>query len=224
MAPEATQLAGIYLLTPDSGVRGFDAVFAVVEQALDAGVRAVQYRDKTADDAQRLDRAYRLTALTRAAGALLIVNDSVEIATSCGADGVHLGRDDDDVAHARRRLPHQLLGVSCYNLLDRAHAAIAAGADAVAFGSIFESVTKPAAVRAPLALLSEARAAWPQRRIVAIGGIDPDNVSTVAAAGAHAAAVLDAVFGAKNPAEAVRRLIRRFDQGKIQHDEQRAIV
>ena len=60
MALEATRLAGIYLLTPDSGARGFDSVLAVVEQSLDAGVRAVQYRDKSADDAQRLDRACRL--------------------------------------------------------------------------------------------------------------------------------------------------------------------
>ena len=224
MALEATRLAGIYLLTPDSDARGFDSVLAVVEQSLDAGVRAVQYRDKTADDAQRLDRAYRLAALTRAAGALLIVNDSIDIAMRSGASGVHLGRDDGDVAHARRRLPDQLLGVSCYNRLDRARAAIAAGADAVAFGSIFESVTKPAAVRAPLALVSEARATWPQRRIIAIGGIDADNVATVAAAGAHAAAVLDAIFGAENPAQAVHELIRRFDQGKIQHDEQRTTI
>jgi thiamine-phosphate pyrophosphorylase len=224
MALEATRLAGIYLLTPDSGARGFDSVLAVVEQSLDAGVRAVQYRDKTADDAQRLDRAYRLAALTRAAGALLIVNDSIDIAMRSGANGVHLGRDDGNVAHARRRLPDQLLSVSCYNQLDRARDAIAAGADAVAFGSIFESVTKPAAVRAPLALVSEARVTWPQRRIIAIGGIDADNVVTVAAAGAHAAAVLDAIFGAENPAQAVRELIRRFDQGKIQHDEQRTTM
>ena len=224
MVLEATRLAGIYLLTPDARVLAFDTVLAVVEQSLDAGVRAVQYRDKTSDDARRLDRACRLAALTRAAGALLIVNDSIEIAMRSGANGVHLGRDDGDVAHARRRLPNQLLGVSCYNQLDRARAAIAAGADAVAFGSIFESVTKPAAVRAPLALVSEARATWPQRRIIAIGGIDADNVATVAAAGAHAVAVLDAVFGAENPAAAVRELIRRFDQGKIQHDEQRTTI
>jgi thiamine-phosphate pyrophosphorylase len=224
MMTKATWLGGVYLLTPDSGEHGFDAVLDVVQVSLDAGVRAVQYRDKTPVDAQRLDRACRLAALTHAAGALLIVNDSIEIATSSGADGVHLGRDDGDVAHARRRLPHQLLGVSCYNQLDRARAAIAAGADAVAFGSIFESVTKPAAVRAPLALLSEARAAWPQRRIIAIGGINAENVATVAAAGAHAAAVLDAIFGAENPAHAACELVRRFDQGKVQHDEQRATV
>ena len=152
--------------------------------------------------------------MTRAAGALLIVNDDVEIAVTSGADGVHLGRDDGDVADARRRLPHRLLGVSCYNELDLARAAIAGGADAIAFGSIYPSVTKPAAVRAPLSLLSDARAAWPQQRIIAIGGINAENVATRRCCGADAAAVLDAIFGAENPASAARELVRRFDEGR----------
>ena len=214
MAPEAKQLAGIYLLTPDSASRAFDTVLSVVQQSLDAGVRAIQYRDKTAHAAQRFDRASRLLAMTRAAGALLIVNDDVEIAVRSGADGVHLGRDDGDVANARGRLPHRLLGVSCYNKLDLARAAIASGADAIAFGSMYPSVTKPAAVRASLSLLSDAHSTWPQQRIIAIGGINVENVATVAAAGADAAAVLDAVFGAENPASAARELVRQFDQGR----------
>ncbi len=224
MKLDPARLAGVYLLTPDSDGRGFDALLAVVKQALDVGVRAVQYRDKTCDAVQRLERASRVAELTRAAGALLIVNDSIEAAICSGADGVHLGRDDGDVADARDRLPHRLIGVSCYNQLDRARAAIAAGADAVAFGSMFESATKPAAVRAPLALLSDARAAWPHQRIIAIGGINAENIASVAAAGTHAAAVLGAVFGSDHPAQAVRELIQRFDQGKVQHDEQRTIV
>jgi len=224
MKLEPARLAGVYLLTPESDTRGFDAMLAVVKQALDVGVRAVQYRDKNCDAPQRLERASRVAELTRAAGAILIVNDSIEAAISSGADGVHLGRDDGDVTDARDRLPHRLIGVSCYNQFDRARAAIAAGADAVAFGSMFASATKPAAAGAPLTLLSAARAAWPQRRIIAIGGINTENIATVAAAGAHAAAVLGAVFGADRPAQAVRELIQRFDQGRIQHDEQRAVV
>ena len=166
-------------------------------------------------------------AMTRAAGALLIVNDSVEIASSSGADGVHMGRDDGDVADARRRLPHRLLGVSCYNELELAHAPRSrAGADAIAFGSMYPSVTKPAAVRAPLSLLSDARAAWPQQRIIAIGGINAENVATVAAAGADAAAVLDAIFGAENPASAARELYgdSMKDEAGCRHDKQRTTV
>lgn len=224
MAVEAQRLSGVYLLTPDTRASGFDAVLDVVKHALDAGVRAIQYRDKTADDAQRLERACRLVALAHAAGALLIVNDHLDVAIGCGADGIHIGRDDGDIARARRRLPHQLLGVSCYNEHRRAEQAIAAGADAIAFGSMFDSVTKPSATRAPLTLLADARAAWPQQRIIAIGGINVSNIARVAAAGAHCAAVLDAVFGNENPAHAARELVRRFDEGMAIHGEQRTTV
>lgn len=221
---DANRLTGIYLLTPDVDARGFDRVLDVVGDALKAGVRAVQYRDKTADVRTRLERARRLVELVHAAGALLIVNDYVDVALDCGSDGVHVGRGDESATTARQRLPGRLLGVSCYNDLGNARAAITAGADVVAFGSMFSSVTKPAAVRAPLALLTEARAAWPDRRIVAIGGINADNIAQVAQAGAHAAAVLDAVFGAENPMHAARMLVRRFEEGSVQREKQRTTV
>ncbi len=222
--PEPSQLAGVYLLTPNCEFGAFDEVLSVVEQALHAGVRVVQYRDKAAGTTQRIDRAGRIVALAHAAGALLIVNDSVEVALSIAADGVHLGRDDGDVLVARNRLPGRLVGVSCYNDLANAHRAIAAGADAIAFGSMFASVTKPAAVHAPLALLTEARSAWPRQRVIAIGGINRDNIATVAEAGAHAAAVLDAVFSAERPAQAARELVEQFDKGRRRNEEQRTTV
>ena len=221
---DSTQFAGVYLLTPNADARGFAAVLDVVEQALNAGVRVVQFRDKTVDVQQRLQRASRLVALAHAAGALLIVNDSVEVAVDSDADGVHLGRDDGDVEQARSRLGDRLLGVSCYDALANARNAVAGGADALAFGSMFASVTKPGAVRTPLTLLAEARTTWPQQRIVAIGGITTDNIIQVAQAGAHAAAILDAVFGAKNPAHAARELVRRFDEGRCRYAEQRTTV
>src|SRR5688572_9507148 len=129
MTSDATRLAGIYLLTPDFDSRGPETVFDIVQQSLNVGVRAIQYRDKSAGATQRLGRARRLAAMTRAAGAVLIVNDSIEIALDSGADGLHIGREDGDVADARRRVPHHILGVSCYNELERARAAVLAGAD-----------------------------------------------------------------------------------------------
>ena len=88
-----------------------------------------------------------------------IVNDDLELALECGADGVHLGRDDGELAAARAKLDGKLLGASCYDSLAAARAAVAAGADYVAFGSVFSSPTKPSAVRAPLvALRRSARA------------------------------------------------------------------
>ena len=224
MPIDPRRLRGVYLLTPDVDARGFDRVLDIVDEALKAGVRAIQYRDKTTDGATRLVRARQLVALTRATDSLLIVNDSVDVARDCGADGVHVGRDDEAVSTARQRLPDGLLGVSCYTELGNARAAVAAGADAVAFGSVFASLTKPAADRAPLTLLTQARATWPDRRIVAIGGINAGNIADVAQAGAHAAAVLDAVFGADNPMHAARMLVLKFEEGRVLHEKQRKTV
>jgi thiamine-phosphate pyrophosphorylase len=137
---------------------------------------------------------------------------------------VHLGRDDEEPGLARRLLPTALIGVSCYNELQRAEVAVARGADAIAFGSMFASSTKPAAVRASLDLLTAARERWPTQRIIAIGGIERGNIGAVAAAGAHAAALISAVFDAGNPAHAARELIDLFNEGQQRHESQRAAV
>ncbi len=223
-AIDPIRLAGVYLLTPDTDDADFGRVLAIVEQALQAGVRVIQYREKKAAIAVQFSRSERLRRLTRRADALLIINDSVEVAAHCEADGVHLGRADGEVFAARQRLGHRLVGVSCYNEVGSAQAAIAASADAIAFGSIYPSATKPDAVRAPLALVTQARATWPQCRTVAIGGINASNVANVAAAGAHAAAVLDAVFAARDPAQAASELVQRFEQGRRNYEEQRTAL
>ena len=115
-------------------------------------------------------------------------------ALAIGADGVHLGRDDGDIVAARCALRGKLIGVSCYDSVAAARAAVAAGADYVAFGSVFPSATKPGAVRAPLGLFEEARALGVPR--VAIGGITPQNAASVLKAGADALAVISALFDA----------------------------
>jgi thiamine-phosphate pyrophosphorylase len=203
------RLRGLYLLTPDWSDTA--RLLAVTEAALAAGVRALQYRHKQADTALRRAQAAALRALTRRHGALLIVNDRVELAAEVDADGLHIGRDDGDVAALRTRWP-RLLGVSCYAEPARARAAAAAGADYVAFGAVFASPTKPAAVRAPLPLLTDARRDG--LYVVAIGGIDAGNIAQVAAAGAHAAALISAVYDAADPAAAVRLLAQRFKDGE----------
>ena len=224
MPTDRARLAGVYLLTPDAAGAAFDRVLRVVEQALDAGVRVVQYRNKNADGAERLRQATTLVRLVQSAGALAIVNDRPDLALATGADGVHLGRDDGDVGAARRALPAGLLGVSCYDALGRAEQAVADGADAIAFGSIYPSLTKPTAVRAPLELLRAARARWPTRRVIAIGGIDAGNIHEVAEAGAHAAALISAVFDAGDPRRAADRLVHLFNEGQQRHESQRAAV
>ena len=224
MPTDRARIAGVYLLTPDADGRAFDRVLGVVDQALAAGVRVVQYRNKRADAREREQQARALVRLVQSAGALAIVNDRVELALAVGADGVHLGRDDGDVRAARALMPDGLLGVSCYDDLARAGHAVTDGADAIAFGSMFPSSTKPQAVHAPLELLADARSRWPTRRVIAIGGIDGGNIHEVAEAGAHAAALISAVFDADDPGRAAAALVHLFNEGQQRHESQRAAV
>jgi thiamine-phosphate pyrophosphorylase len=187
-------IRGLYAITPPT--EDTDRLVRLVAAALVGGAQAVQYRDKSDDRARRRAQAGALRELCRQRGVPFIVNDDVELALEVRADGVHLGRDDPDPSAARARLgAGMLIGVSCYADLARALAAVSAGADYVAFGSVFASRTKPQAVHAPLALFARARArvAVP---LVAIGGITPANASEVLSAGADSLAVSSALFDA----------------------------
>ncbi|WP_266183893.1 thiamine phosphate synthase [Dyella humicola] len=182
---------GLYVIT--DGPR--PDLLEVVAQALAGGAQLVQYRDKTTDSARRLAEARVIQALCADRGIPMIVNDDIELARAAGADGVHLGEDDGDVAAARNALGQQaIIGVSCYDSLERARALAAAGADYVAFGAFFPSPTKPNAGRASPELLRQSAALGVPR--VAIGGITPDNGGSLIEAGADYLAVISAVFGA----------------------------
>lgn len=209
--PQRT-VAGLYAITPEDA--DTDRLARKVQAALAGGARLVQYRSKSPDAAARRSQGERLLGVCRHAGAPLIVNDDLELALAIGADGVHLGRDDGDVARARARLgPDRLLGVSCYDRLELAIAAVAAGADYVAFGSAFASPTKPEAVRAPSALFTQARSRL-RVPIVAIGGITPENARRVIEAGADAVAVITAVFDAQDVAAAAAAFRSLFQHRK----------
>lgn len=165
-----------------------------VGEAIDGGAAIIQYRDKSSASATRLEQATVLASLCRARKVPLIINDDVELARSVSADGVHLGIDDDSVRAARAQLgADAIIGVSCYNQLARAQDAVAAGADYVAFGRFFASITKPNAVTADIELLVDARHQL-QVPIVAIGGITSDNGGALIAAGADYLAAIDGVF------------------------------
>lgn len=205
---------------PVSAIRGLYAItqqtndtprlLAVVRAALDGGARMVQYRDKTRRTALRIDQASQLHALCKLYGALFIVNDDVNLAQAVNADGVHLGELDDKLEKARAKMPDKIIGVSCYNQLERAIDAEQRGANYVAFGSFFASDTKPDAVRASLDLL---RDAWQHVSIpiVAIGGITVDNAAEVIEAGADAVAVVRAVFDADDVMHAARSFSQLFE-------------
>jgi thiamine-phosphate pyrophosphorylase len=156
---------------------------------------ALQYRDKTADHARRREEAAALVALCRRHDVPLIVNDDAALAASVGADGVHLGEYDGGIAAARDALgPRAIIGVSCYDALERARAAALEGVDYIAFGAFFPSPTKPQARHADATLLRQARPLG--LPLVAIGGITLDNASTLVEAGADCVAAISALFGA----------------------------
>ncbi|MBK5103721.1 MAG: thiamine phosphate synthase [Burkholderiales bacterium] len=208
------KLAGLYAITPDEP--STDILVRKVGLALRGGASVVQYRNKTAARELRLEQGRALAALCRAAGAAFIVNDDLALALELGADGAHLGADDGDLAEARRRLgPDKLLGASCYSRIELAQAAVEAGADYLAFGSVFSSVTKPGAVRAPLDIFAEARRsiALP---LVAIGGISLQNAPQVFAAGADAVAVISALFDADDIAGRATGFTRLYQQLRMQ--------
>jgi len=177
------KLRGLYAITPDSAVS-----LEKIEQAIQGGAALLQYRRKQAD----LREAKALVALGRRHGVPVIINDNVDLALAAGADGVHLGRDDGDLSAARRKIPGRILGASCYNDAALARAAVAAGADYIAFGSVFPSPTKPSAVRAQLGLFAGKHGV----PLCAIGGITVDNAPALIAAGADLLAVVSDLFQA----------------------------
>ncbi|MBD8897332.1 thiamine phosphate synthase [Rhodanobacter sp. DHG33] len=196
---------GLYAITDGPRADLLDAA----AQVLAGGARVLQYRDKTTDAARRLAEAVALRRLCDTHAVPLIINDDVALAAETGAAGVHLGRDDGDVAAARAALGTEaIIGVSCYDSLELARAAAAAGADYVAFGAFFPSPTKPHAVRASPALLRQSAALGVPR--VAIGGITPDNAPSLVEAGADFLAVISAVFSAPDARAAAQRFARLY--------------
>ena len=190
------KLRGLYAITPETG-----DVERKTRLALEGGVALLQYRQKQSE----LALARAIVRLGKEFGVPVIINDDVGLALELDAAGAHLGRDDGDLAAARKRLHGKLLGVSCYSDATLAHAAVKAGADYVAFGSVFASTTKPAAVRAPLSLFAHPLGV----PLAAIGGITLDNATQVIAAGADLLAVISDLFDAPD----IRQRAR--DYGKL---------
>jgi len=205
------KLRGLYAITPESLAR--DDLIERAAHALAGGARVLQYRSKDADPQRRAGAASALAALCRSLGATFIVNDDVDLALAVDADGVHLGREDGDLVAARARLQGRLLGASCYDRLELARAAVAAGADYVAFGSVFASPTKPGAVRAPLNLFTLARTL--DVPLCAIGGITVETAPALIHAGADLLAVVSDLFDADDITARARAYARLFDPESV---------
>jgi thiamine-phosphate pyrophosphorylase len=210
------KLSGLYAIT-DANLQPADELVERVYSAIEGGARLIQYRDKSADAGLRLRQANALADLCRQHGVPLIINDDVELTAECGAQGVHLGRDDAEPLTARRLLgDNAIIGVSCYNSLRRALRAAEQGADYVAFGRFFTSRTKPAAVQADVALIQAAR----QRLglpIAAIGGITRYNAAPLISAGVSMLAVVQGVFAAPDIRRAAAAYAALFQPSTGEH-------
>lgn len=210
--------SGLYIITDHS--LPDQQIINTTQTALRAGANVVQLRHKASDAVQSepqsrtLSLAQELLSLCQHYQVPLIINDDPQLAAQTGADGVHLGKDDADITSAREQLGEQaIIGVSCYNSLKLALQAQKLGADYIAFGRFFSSVSKPDATPADIQLLSQARCQI-NIPIVAIGGITPENADQLLDAGTDFIAVIQGIYGHSNPSLATRNYLNVFDSSQ----------
>lgn len=208
----AYAIKGVYAITPDC-VNTTDLLYRV-RLALKGNVKVLQYRNKSANTALRLEQALALRKVTREYATTFIVNDDVQLAAHVDADGVHLGIADVSVSTARAALGmHKIIGLSCYNRLSLAQDAVDAGVDYVAFGAFFPSFIKPNAEVADIELLHQARDKLTVP-LVAIGGINLHNAASLVHAGADALAVISVLFGSGDIMATAKKLSKLFNSNR----------
>jgi thiamine-phosphate diphosphorylase len=178
----------------------------VATQAIRGGTKVIQLRDKKHKKGEMLEIARRLKELCAQQDVLFIMNDHVDIAIACGADGVHLGQSDLPVSEARVLLaPDKIIGRSTHNLSE-AELAESEGADYIAVGSMYPTTSKEEFTLAGLETLRQIREKT-SLPLVAIGGINETNAAEVIEAGADGIAVISAVLGAEDVEKAARNLV-----------------
>ena len=194
-------------LVTDSALCGARGLLDVVAAAVRGGVSCVQLREKTLATREFVERARALKALLAPLGVPLIVNDRLDVALACAADGVHVGQHDMPVEVVRRLMPAALIGLSIESL-EQLQAAAGAPVDYFGVSPVFATASKADAASAVgLEGLRAMRALTP-RALVAIGGIDAGNAARVMAAGADGLAVVSALCAASDPAAAANALRR----------------
>lgn len=199
-------IRGLYAIVDPEACRAAYADPAeLADEILQGGCAVLQLRAKRISDGDYLTLARRLIPLCHARNVPFIVNDRVHLVSELGADGVHLGQDDMTIAEARRRVGARIVGRSTHDL-EQAQLAEAQGADWVAFGPVFATATKRDA--APVVGLAKLAAicAAVSVPVIAIGGIDQQNIHQVAAAGASLVAVISALATAAHPEAYVSKL------------------
>lgn len=208
--PNQKLLRGIYAITDPKLLPNDTRLLEAAESAMHGGLKLLQYRDKTADASKALRQARLLNDLCLSYDCQLIINDDPELAKACGAAGVHLGQNDQNLNHARELLGKStIIGSTCHNSLELASIAAKSGASYLAFGRFFSSTTKP---NAPIACLDILKmAAQFNLPLVAIGGISLEHLPSLANAGANMVASVNSIFAQPCPETAVHNFRKAFE-------------
>ncbi len=194
----------LYAVTDRGGLHGKPLSWAV-EQAIAGGVTMVQLREKEMDNASFLAEAREIGAICKKYRIPFLINDNVEVALACGADGVHVGLEDLPPAEIRRRCGKDFIIGATAKTVEQAKAAEAAGADYLGVGAVYPSPTKQNAVRITSEMLREI-AESVSIPIVAIGGLNAGNLPPLAGSGIAGAAVVSALFSREDPQQAAEEL------------------
>lgn len=189
----------------DRALTGEKKLEEQIEEALSSGVTLLQLREKNLKAGEFLEEALRIRKITERFHVPLIINDSVDIALKCSADGVHIGQNDMPVQEARKRLgPDGILGVTA-KTMEQARQAYEAGADYLGSGALFQSPTKKNAIPLTREGLTQICECVPIP-VVAVGGIRCENVLVLEGTGVAGAAVVSGIFGQENIKKAVQDL------------------
>ena len=200
----------LYAVTDRAWI-GTQTLYQQVEAALKGGATCVQLREKELDEAAFLQEAKELCALCRRYGVPFIVNDNVDVAQACGADGVHVGQEDMKAGEVRRRVGEDMiLGVSVHTV-EEARRAVRDGADYLGLGAVFPTSTKTDADQMSNETLRDICGAV-EIPVLAIGGLNRDNILRLSGSGVDGVALVSAIFGAEDIEAACRELCALSEQ------------
>ena len=202
-------MKGLYIVTPnwDDTSKMLD----ITEKALKGGARLVQYRHKTASAEQRKEQAKALQVLCKRYGKPFIINDHVDLCLELGADGIHVGEEDNSVPSVRAAIGQNIiLGASCYGDINLVRKAKQDGADYVAFGGFYPSIQKQYPVTTPVEIIARAKKELLDFPVCVIGGIDLTNVMPLIHQGTDMVSVISSVYLSDDPEKAARTFSQMF--------------
>ena len=189
-------IKGLYAVTHEE--KDSCVLSSQVESCIKGGARLIQYRSKTLSKIEQHKQAKKIKTICNYHKVPLIINDNIELCRILDADGVHLGENDDSLEKARLLLgPSKIIGVSCYNSIDRVKKAVDKGATYIALGACFPTITKPNAPIATLDLISLVLKEF-KIPLVAIGGINLENIELLINEGVSCFALINSLFKTKD--------------------------